>query len=142
MGQEDYLKRQFDQLGRVLAKILSKLTGPDSGADASILFENVRDVIGREMGLDLKKLSSISGENLIDLIDGPEKVRMNNLAIFADILFELAEQIDGEIGDEVLIDALYSRSLFMNEYVHTRSPVYSLEREFRIATLQDRLSDK
>lgn len=140
MGQEDYLKRQFDQLGKVLAKILSKLKDNDYSGGAAERIERISHELQEELGFDFFHLVETPQESLISLVKQEGKVREKNLNLLAEIFYEMAAYFDSIGHEEELRLLLYSRSLYLHEYLHGTASVYSIERQFRIDEIRKRLA--
>jgi hypothetical protein len=141
MGQEDYLKRQIDQLGKVLARILSDLKRNGFEGKASIRIEEINQELKKELNLDLFRFPGISDDQLVDIIDETRKNRLENLDKLAEIFYELASNLASEEYDKGFILSLYAKSLCLNEYIHERGTVFSFERQSRINEIRNRLKD-
>ena len=65
MQQEDFIKRQIDQLGRVLAKILSDLSGLKTQGSLSERIEVVDQTLKNSLDLGIEDLISIPPNKFI-----------------------------------------------------------------------------
>ena len=140
MGQEDFLERQFDQLGRVMARILAKLRDNIYSGDASRRIAEVSRDFQKELGYDLFHLVKIPDDDLIALFREEAKIREKNIDLLAEILYELADYLDSTGHDETLIILLYSKSIYLHEFLHTTGTIFSFERQSRIDEIRDRLT--
>ncbi|MBR9999237.1 MAG: hypothetical protein KFF73_09710 [Cyclobacteriaceae bacterium] len=120
-------------------KILARITGAGIAEDADIILEKTSRDLKQEINLDINQLLKIPDDQLINLFDVPEKRRREYLETLADILYQLAESLVPEEHNRVVMDSLYSRSLFLYEYLNTTGPVYSLERQILIGKIRNLL---
>jgi hypothetical protein len=65
LPQEDYLKRQIDQLGQVLGKILADLIGLKTQGHIGEGIEEVNQKLKSELNLNINELTLIPVENFI-----------------------------------------------------------------------------
>lgn len=68
MEQEDYLKRQIDQLGRVLGKILADLMELKAQGQVGGGMEAASQALKNELGLNIDELTTIPAEKFITRI--------------------------------------------------------------------------
>jgi hypothetical protein len=86
MEQEDYLKRQIDQLGRVLGKILSDLCGSKTRGMISSGIEAASHDLKTELDMDINTLVSIPTSKLIDTLQQrkePKPLNTQYLRLFS-----------------------------------------------------------
>ena len=91
MEKQDYLKRQIDQLGKVLAELLGKITGSGKNTDASETLEIVSQVLDENLNWDIEQLLNIPEDNFIDSIKENQLLDDVNIETLADVLVEVAE---------------------------------------------------
>lgn len=65
MEQRDLIKDQIDQLGKVLAKILSDFLGLNTNSDFSQAVEVTNDAIKSKLDIDIEGMLSLSKEELL-----------------------------------------------------------------------------
>jgi hypothetical protein len=137
LEQEDYIKRQIDQLGRVLGKLLSDLIGLNSSGQTGNGIEAASRELKIELGLNFEDLASIPADGFIEVLLGNSKLSNDNLDMLANVLFLIAEKIDLREEDIGKVKALYRRSLAIYEYIDRTSFTYSTDRHAKIAHLKN-----
>ena len=65
MEQRDYLMRQIEQLGQVLAKMLARLLGIKQKGSPSFGLEELRQTYKNELDIDLEELIHIPENDII-----------------------------------------------------------------------------
>jgi hypothetical protein len=132
MQQEDYLKRQIDQLGRVLGKVLSDLLGLKSAGQVTEGTEAASQALKNGIGLDISDMASIPAGEFVEILRNTWQINDGNLETLAEIMLVFAEDSDqgGAAGEGV--SALYERILLIYEYLDQTSSLYSYERHARI----------
>ena len=141
MEQEDYLKRQIDQLGRVLGKILADLIGLKTQGQASSSIEATDQALKNELGLNLNDLTSIPPVELINILQADKKLSTEIVEELAEILFLIAEDIEQNSKANKKKQEFYERSLILYEYADTSGTTYSFDRHLKIANIKN-LIDK
>ena len=136
MQQEDYIKRQIDQLGRALGKILADLLGSGSGGHSFDGMEAADHALKGELGMDLKDLTVIPMENFIQTLQENAKFSLDNLDKLAEIFFLLAEECDVEGKDPEKKRNFYERSLAMYNHLDNTSLTYSFDRHKRMEEIK------
>jgi hypothetical protein len=137
LQQEDYIKRQIDQLGRVLGKILADLIGLKAKGQVSEGIEAASEALKGELDLDIDDLASIPPEKFLLILKEEKKLSDINFEKLADILFLLAEKPDLFNSDKDRRSKLYERSLIMYEYLDKTSSTYSFERNAKIEKIRN-----
>ena len=138
MEQEDYIKRQIDQLGRVLGKILADLTGFRARGQMGEGIEAADQAIKAELGLSINDLISIPTENFINKLQESRKVSDDNFDKLADLFFQLAEELDQSGTDNEKMQNLYERSLMMYDHLDQTSLTYSFDRHTKIEKIKNK----
>ncbi|MCX6267849.1 MAG: hypothetical protein NTW16_10900 [Bacteroidetes bacterium] len=136
MEQEDYIKRQIDQLGRVLGKIFADLTGLRTQGQTGEVLEAADHSLKSELGLNIDELTSISTENFIPTLQTGRNFNHDSLDTLADILFLLAEEPDHDGSGKEHRRKLYDRSLVIYEYLDAVSGTYSFDRHLRMEKIK------
>jgi len=141
LGQEDYLKRQFDQLGRVLGRILANLTALKADKDAVEIYEITNRALQKEMELDIDQLLAIPAGQFLEMFSNPEGLNLKHLEKLGDIFYELADLIDQDDLDGEQKRALYQRTAEIYQYLNETGSVYSLQRQFLISKIRKILGE-
>jgi hypothetical protein len=133
MEQEDYLKRQIDQLGRVLGKALSDLLGLVKKGQAGLGVETTVQTIKTELDLDIGELTDIKTENFIKTLQTEKKFTNAHLEKLAEILFLLADHKPAT--DQKNIN---EKCLAIYEYLENAESTYSFDRQRKIKQIKGR----
>ena len=141
MGFErrDYLKKQIDQLGRVLGKMLADLLGLKQQGLVSDGLQMVDETMQRVLSLNLISLIAVSPKELVAWLKKEKQFEPEHLEPMADILYEAAEAYLIE-KDTDTARALWERALAIYEHLEETEPTFSLERHYRIEQLKSLLS--
>jgi hypothetical protein len=139
MQQEDYIKKQIDQLGRVLGKILSDLLGLKSQGSLSERIEIVDQPLKNSLNLDIEDLITIPTDNFIDTLKAENKLTNDNFEILANLLFHLADEVDDRDNIYEKKSLLYQRSLVIYEYLNSTSSTYSFDRHLKVEKIKNTL---
>lgn len=132
MQQEDYLKRQIDQLGRVLGKVLADLLGLKSTGQLTQGTEAASHTLKGAIGLDIGDLASIPALEFVETLQKSGKLNDDNLETLAEIMLIVAEDSDQPGAAREYVIQLYERSLLLYEYIDQASSLYSYDRHARI----------
>lgn len=127
MEQEDRLKKQIDQLGKVLGKILSDLLRLKNQGDASISIDSVFVSFKTELDLNLEEIIDYPLDDLINYLKKEKGFANSNLEILADILFHLENGANLSRQCECL-----ERALTIYEYNQLQDSNFSIERMEKI----------
>jgi hypothetical protein len=141
VGQEDYLKRQFDQLGKVLGRILTNLIALKEEGGANEVLEITNQAIKKELDLDIDQLLAIPHDQFIKLFHEHEQLNNKHLDKLGDIFYQLADLLDQQDQNEEKKRSLYERSSVIYEYLNATGSVYSLERQFLIVKIRKMLKE-
>jgi hypothetical protein len=140
MEQRDYLMRQIEQLGEVLAVMLARLLGIKQKSDASLGLEELRQTYKSELDLDVEELIRIPKEEIIESFLKKNKLMEHHLETIAELLQVTGENLIRydrvEEGNHVL-----GQSLYILEYLQTTGKIYSINRVMKIEYLKRMLME-
>ena len=136
MQQEDYIKRQIDQLGRVLGKILADLMGLKARRQASLEIESVSQALKTELGLTIDDLTLIPTDSFLTTLLDTKKFSDNNFEQLAEIMFLIAEELNIKNTDVGKMKQLYERALIIFEILDKTSTTYSFDRHSKIEKIK------
>jgi hypothetical protein len=139
MEQEDYIKRQIDQLGRVLGKMLAGLTGLKTGGLAGDGIETAGRALKDELDLDIDDLVSIPADELVKILQTRRNMNSDNFEKLADILLLLAGEFENKMTSNPEKLKLYKSSLAILRHVDETSSTYSLDRHEKIMKIKKML---
>jgi hypothetical protein len=132
MYRRDYLKKQIDELGRVLNALLSDLLKLKNSGNTSGGVEATNEVLQNELAIDLSQLLSIPDDTFIDELK-KKQITDDNLNRLAEILLILADDANEQDAQK---DLLYKKSLLLLEHVQRSDSTYSMERHEKIERIK------
>jgi hypothetical protein len=139
MEQEDYLKKQIDQLGRVLGKILSDLLGYMSRGEAAQGIEAVRRDLKTGLGLDVDELLSLPAGQFLETLRTEKKLNSAALEKLSEILLLMAGNPEPGMKTGPAARSLLEKALVLDEFLETASTTYSMERKNTIRRIRSLL---
>ena len=132
MEQQDHLKKQIDQLGRVLGKILSDLLGLKNQGQINDGIEITNKALKGELDLDMQALIDIQTDDFINTLKIEKNFNNENLDKLADILLLIADNKQDK--DKKM---LYEKCLTIYEYLEKTENVYSLDKQWKIERIKN-----
>lgn len=138
MEKRDYLMRQIEQLGQVLAQMLSRLLGIKQKSISSFALEELRQTYKNELDIDLEVLIHIPENEIIAFLNNKDKYFENHLDTIADILYVTA----GNYYKNNLLDEgnkLLRKSIYILEYIHSSVKDFSMDRVSKIENFKNLL---
>ena len=133
MAQEDYLKKQLDQLGLVLSRLLSNLLGRNDPNQLEDDIDTINQTLENELGLDIRQLADMPAHSLIDTLKTHHGLTHESLEKLADVLLFAA---DSQSGDS---KQLYEKCLTIYEYMEQTDSTYVLDRHWKIERIRQLL---
>lgn len=131
MEQQDYLKRQIDQLGRVLGKILTDFIGLKNKGQINNGIELARQTLKSELAIDIYELIEIQKDEFVNTLQSKMKFTNDTFNLLAEILLLLAENSPDKKK------SLYEKCLCIYEFLEKEENVYSLDRQWKIERLRN-----
>jgi hypothetical protein len=138
MEQRDYLMRQIEQLGQVLARMLARLLNIKEATPGGLTIEEIKRIYGDELDLTLDLILETHVENLVDVLTMRIKFMDHHLENMAEILTETADLYE-TLGEPETSGDLLGKSIRIYEHMQETSGTYSLERALKISELNSRL---
>ncbi|MDR1345257.1 MAG: hypothetical protein LBK03_00945 [Bacteroidales bacterium] len=123
MEREDYLKKQIDQIGRILGKILVDFLGLQSKGQAGIGIELANQALKSELDFDIQELTDIPTADFMHTLIAEKKFTDDSLEKLAEILLFIA---DNKKDKEQ--KALYEKCLTIFEHLEKVGNTCSLDR--------------
>ena len=139
MQQEDFLKRQIDQLGQVLGKIFAGLIGLKDQGRMREGIETASQALKTGLGLNIDDLTLIPTESFLTTLLDTNKFSDNNFEKLAEIMFLVAEELKVRNTDIGKMKKLYERSLIIFEILDLTSSTYSFDRHRKIEKIKKAL---
>jgi hypothetical protein len=137
--QEDFIKKQIDQLGLVLGKILSDLLGIKTQGHINERIEIINHTLKNLLDLDVDDMITIPPDKFIDTFQVKNKLTDNSFEMLANILFILGDEVDLKNNDKEKNKKLYQRALIIYEYLNSKSSTYSFERHLKVEKIKNAL---
>lgn len=131
MEQRDYLNKQIDQLGQVLAKIFSDLLGLKNSGQINAGLEITNQTLKSKLDFDIRDLIDIPTDDFINTLKEQRNLTNDNLDKLAEILLIIA---DNRQTDK---KKLYEKCLTIYEYLENTENVYSLDRQWKIERIKN-----
>lgn len=134
MGIEDRFKKQIDQLGKVLGRILADLldikTQENTVADLAPFYQSLKS----DAGFDVEAWLDIPAELLPEKLVAEKNYSLSDLELLADIFYHLDNGTDETRRTELL-----ERSVAIYEYVQGHEHAFSMERMNKISRIRNYL---
>ena len=138
MEQKDFLKRQIDEAGRVLAKALSGLTGGKDPGKVREGIANAEETLKSELDLDLDTFTDIPSEKFMEVINQNEALPEAMYEEFADTLVELAKNYQ-QSGEQDTARNLFQKALTLYEYLEESGSTFSFGRHAKMENIKQSL---
>jgi hypothetical protein len=136
MQQRDIIKDQIEQLGKVLAKVLSDFFDLKSTGNISNAITVTNESLKSELGLDINEIENLNHEDFEQYFTN-KKLNDPSIEILADYLFTMAENIT--VSDKEKSINLYIQSLHLLEYLDKNSSIFYMERHDKKELIKGRL---
>ena len=134
MGQEDYLKRQLDQLGQVLAKMLGGLLGLKNDQSLNDGIKEVNKALKAELGYTPDEFAALPDEELIRILENEKGFRNPHFEKLADLFLFLA--------DHTKRKSFYEKSLLLYKHLEQTESTYSPERFAKTQRISEELKNE
>lgn len=137
MFNQDYIMRQVQQMTQVLSKILIQVLKLKKSESATEIITYTNEKLKEHLDFDIEEFSSILEEKGLKYFISEKNFNNETLNIFADILFELAEQCFENLSTHQQSLKMYSQSLLIYEFIETDEKTYSIDRNVKISKIKD-----
>jgi hypothetical protein len=137
MRQEDYILREIQKIGLMLAGIFNKITGNkgDTAISVTNQFEEAKGMLLNDIGFDTDVFLSLTRTEIEKYILKFRGIRGVNIELLADILREMGMDKDSMRSDEYL-----EKALQLYELCNSTDKTFSQERESKIVTIRKLLN--
>ncbi|MFT3793189.1 hypothetical protein [Flavobacterium sp.] len=133
MQRRDYLDQQIEQLGRVLAQLLSEAIGFKNRSSEAT--DCVNAVLQKELGWDTDDLLEIPETQWIETLLATGKFNSANLESFADLLLWQEKRTDDAKRNKLL-----RKCLLIYEHIDKADRIFSAERQAKITSIRQKLA--
>lgn len=132
MERRDYFKKQIDQLGRVLGKILADFLALKNTPDVNEAVNSSVESLKTKLDLDPEILAAIPPSEIINKLKEVHDFSNDNLDVLANLFLAVAEV---NATDRQWLN-LMAHSLAIFQYLETVDSTFSLERRFKIVKIR------
>lgn len=136
MGQEDYLKRQLDQLGRVLSKMLTGLLGLKDKTTPDNEIDQVNQELKAELGFTFDEFARLENEELIRILEIEKQFSNTHFEKLADLFLFIADNSDNIRGKQ-----FYEKSLLLYKHLEETESTYSRDRYIKVERILKNLDE-
>ena len=133
MEQRDYLKKQIDQLGQVLAKLFSDLLGLKNSGQINTGLEMTDQTLKNELDFDVQDLLDMPTDKFIDTLTTQTGLTNENLDKLSEILLLIADNRENDNKN------LFEKCLIIYEYLEKADSIYSLDRYWKRKRIKNEL---
>jgi len=133
MAYQDHLTRQTEQLGMVLRRLLTGLTGQRDPGEAIVTVEQAEQNLTEALDLAPGELHTLSPQELVAAIEALPAYTEANADQLADLLLALAN------AEPAHAQLRCEQALALLEHVNRTSATFNLERHSKVAQLRSRL---
>lgn len=139
MEQKDYLKRQIDEAGRVLGKVIAYITGLDNPENVKEGIEKADQDLNRGLDMGFDELIGASKDQFIDKLVNKEHLHTENFEDLAELLSELGDRYS-ELNNIENARNLYEKALLIYEYLEEAGSTFSFTRHAKMDELKNKLN--
>ncbi len=129
MAYQDHLTRQIEQLGMVLRRLITGLTGQRDPGEAVVTVEEAEQAITEALALAPDALHRLAPDALVAAVQAHTACTEANTDLLADLLLAMATT-----GPDAR--ALHRKALALLEHVNATSTTFDLERHAKVARLR------
>jgi hypothetical protein len=134
--RQDYLKKQIDQMARVLGKLLADVLGLKSDGNILDANELVQEVFTKELGFEFDEILQTPVDDLLRFCREEKKFTEEHMEHIANILFELG--MEKELKGEKEI--YYSRANVLYTFLNTTRNTFSFDLLLKMNRIKDELN--
>lgn len=136
MIQRDFIKRQLEELGRAVAKIISDILKLKELGKVDEGIVLAQETLESTFDLDIENLLSLPLNNFVETLIKEKKYSSVHLNYLGDVLFITAELYEQK-GEKQRSKELYQRVLIIFNYVDQTEKTFSLERNNKIEKIKN-----
>jgi len=133
MIRQDFIIKQINQLGQVLARLLSDLHGLKNSGQINEGLEITNQTLKKELEFDVQELLDIPTDKFIETLRTHKNVTIDSLEKLAEILLLIA---DNKHEDSKII---YQKCVMIYEYLEKAEDSYTLHRQWILQRIKTEL---
>jgi len=134
----DYLKKQIDELTKVLKKLIKEITTLKVDGRVDETIEIINKGLLEGLNMNLEEITNSPLEYFISSITADDKLSNQNLDLLADLFFRVGVLLQKQ-DDREQAKRLFNRSLLIYEYLLRIEIDFSYERHLRLKELKEYL---
>jgi len=138
MVQRDFIKRQLEELGRAIAKVITDILKLKEEGNVNDGIKMAEETLKNIFDLEAEHIRSIPLDNFIEILIKEKKIIPAQLSYLADLLFATAELYELK-NEKMKSENLYQRVLKIFNYVNQTEKTFSLERNNKIEKIKNNL---
>lgn len=133
MLKRDYLVKQFEEFGKVMAVLL----GLKKDGFYTELSDAIDEALRKYSSLEINYVESISNENLIETLPQDKKLNDEQLKMLADLMFEKGEYYTSVNSPEEVANNCYKKAHIIYLFLKENATLnYSLDMHYKIEVLK------
>lgn len=136
MIQRDFIKRQLEELGRAIGKIISDILKLKELGKVDEGIVIAQETLESTFDLDIENLLSLPLNNFVETLIKEKKYSSVHLNYLGDVLLITAELYEQK-GEKQRSKELYQRVLIIFNYVDQTEKTFSLERNNKIEKIKN-----
>ncbi len=133
--QRDFIKRQLEELGQAIAKIISDILKLKELGKVDEGIVMTQETLESAFNLNIENILSIPLNNFVETLIKEKKYSSVHLNYLGDVLFAAAELYEQK-GEMKTSKDLYQRVLVVFNYVDQTEKTFSLERNNKIEKIK------
>lgn len=137
MIQRDFIKRQLEELGRAIRKIIADLLKLKELGKLDEGIVIAQETLKSTFDMDIENILSLPLNNFVETLIKEKKYRSVHLNYLGDVLFAAAELFEQK-GEKKKSNELNQRVLIIFNYVNQTEKTFSLERNNKIEKIKNK----
>lgn len=132
MLKRDYLVKQFEEFGKVMAVLL----GLKRDGNFPDLLEEIHNAAKKYTSTEIVFVESINNTELISVLTQDKKLNDEQLKLLGDLVFEKAEYYAACSQEQALADNCYRKAYVIYSFLREHATInYSLDMHYKIELL-------
>lgn len=133
MLKRDYLVKQFEEFGKVMAVLL----GLKRDGKFSELSSLIVDSAIKYTSTEIDFVETLKNDELVSILTEEKKLSDEQLKMLADLLFEKASYYSTNNSDELQSDNCYKKSYLLYSFLKEHATLnYSLDMHYKLEVLE------
>lgn len=132
MLRRDYLVKQFEEFGKVMAVLL----GLKRDRNFPDLLDEINKAAKKYISTEIDFVESVDNAELISLLTAEKKLNDEQLKLLGDLVFEKAEYYAGIAEEQAKSDNCYKKAFLIYSFLKDNATInYSLDMHYKIELL-------